>query len=384
MAEENKAKDTQVQAQESEGAAQIDLASSSKEDVGELSQWQLMVRRFMQSKLSVFGGIMIILLYLIVIFADFIAPYHWDDQYGDGIFAPPTRIRLQGGKLGIRGVKTVLNEETFSWDFVEDPDVYFPIKFFVRGWDYKLFGFIPGSVHLFGVEEPGRFYLWGADQLGRCVFSRVVRGGQISMSIGLVGTLMTLFLGSIIGTASGYMGGAADNLIQRGMELIQSIPQIPLWVALAGALPQNTPIIQRYFLISIILSLVQWMGLARQVRGKVMAYRSNDYTAAARAAGAGHWYIILNHMMPNAASHIIVVAALAIPGMIGAETSLSFLGLGIQPPLVSWGSLLRVAQNVTAVVLHPWELTPAIAVIVAVACFNFLGDGMRDAVDPYG
>jgi peptide/nickel transport system permease protein len=180
------------------------------------------------------------------------------------------------------------------------------------------------------------------------------------------------------------MGGAVDNLIQRGMELIQSIPQIPLWVALAGALPQNTPILQRYFLISIILSLVQWIGLARQVRGKVMAYRSNDYTSAARAAGAGHWYIIMNHMLPNAASHIIVVASLAIPGMIGAETSLSFLGLGIQPPLVSWGSLLRVAQNVTAVVLHPWELTPAIAVIIAVSCFNFLGDGMRDAVDPYG
>jgi peptide/nickel transport system permease protein len=188
----------------------------------------------------------------------------------------------------------------------------------------------------------------------------------------------------VIGTASGYLGGAADNLIQRGMELISSIPQIPLWAALAGALPQNMPIIQRFFLISIILSLIGWIGLARQVRGKVLSYRRADYTSAARAAGAGNMYIILNHMLPNAASHIIVVAAMAIPGMIGAETALSFLGLGIQPPDVSWGSLLRVAQNVTAVILHPWEMTPAIAVIVAVACFNFLGDGMRDAVDPYG
>lgn len=380
MAEEDKAQETPA----AETAEPIDLASASKEDVGELSQWQLMVRRFMQSKLSVFGGIVIVLLYLMVIFADFIAPYHYDDQRADGIFAPPTKIRFQNGWIGVYGVKTELNEETFAWDFVEDPNVFYPIKFFIRSWPYKLLGFIPTNVHLFGVEEPGIFYWWGADQLGRCVFSRTVRGGQISMSIGLVGTLMTLVLGSIIGTASGYLGGATDNLIQRTMELIQSIPQIPLWVALAGALPQNTPIIQRYFLISIILSLVSWMSLARQVRGKVMAYRSNDYTAAARAAGAGHWYIILNHMMPNAASHIIVVAALAIPGMIGAETSLSFLGLGIQPPLVSWGSLLRVAQNVTAVVLHPWELMPAIMVIVAVSCFNFLGDGMRDAVDPYG
>ena len=365
-------------------AQEMDLASEAKQDVGELSQWQLMVRRFMQSKLSVFGGIVVIILYIIVIFADFVAPYHWNDQNPDAIWAPPTKLRFRGGKLGVTGIKTVLNEDTFAWEFVEDPDVFYQIKLFAKGWEYKLFGFIPSQRHLFGVEEPGLVYLWGADKLGRCVFSRVIRGGQISMSIGLIGTLMTLVLGSIIGTTSGYMGGAVDNLIQRGMELISSIPQIPLWVALAGALPQNIPVIQRYFMITIILSLVNWMGLARQVRGKVMAYRSNDYTSAAQAAGAGHGYIILNHMLPNAASHIIVVASLAIPGMIGAETSLSFLGLGIQPPLVSWGSLLRVAQNVTAVLQHPWEMTPAIAVIVAVTCFNFLGDGMRDAVDPYG
>jgi peptide/nickel transport system permease protein len=343
-----------------------------------------MVRRFMQSKLSVFGGVVILLLYVIILFADFVAPYHFDDQYADGIFAPPTRLRFQNGRVGVYGVATVLNEDTFAWDFVEDPDSFYPIKFFIRGWEYKLLGLVETDVHLFGVEEPGRVYLWGADQLGRDVLSRVVRGGQISMTVGLVGIAMQLVLGSVIGTASGYLGGAADNLIQRGMELIASLPQIPLWAALAGALPQNMPVIQRFFLISIILSLVNWIGLARQVRGKVLAYREADYTAAARAAGAGDMYIILNHMLPNAASHIIVVAAMAIPGMIGAETALSFLGLGIQPPDVSWGSLLRVAQNVTAVILHPWEMMPAVAVIIAVACFNFLGDGMRDAVDPYG
>ena len=371
-------------AEETVQAEQIELESKAQEDVGELSQGQLMVRRFMQSKLSVFGGIAIVLIYLIIIFADFVAPYYYDQQFSDGIWAPPTQLRFQNGRIGVYASKTVLNEDTFGWEFVEDPTVFYPIQFFVKSWEYKLFGFIPSRLHVFGVDEPGIVYLWGADKLGRDMFSRVIRGGQISMTIGFLGTVISLVLGSIIGTASGYLGGGADNLIQRGMELISSFPQIPLWAALAGALPQNTPVMQRYFLITIILSFLGWIGLARQVRGKVMAYRANDYTAAARAAGAGHMYIILNHMLPNAASHIAVVAAMSIPGMIGAEVSLSFLGLGIQPPLVSWGSLLRIAQNVTAVIQHPWEMIPAVAVIVSVACFNFLSDGMRDAVDPYG
>jgi peptide/nickel transport system permease protein len=224
----------------------------------------------------------------------------------------------------------------------------------------------------------------GADQLGRDMFARILQGGRVSLTVGLLGVVITIVLGSIIGTASGYLGGAVDNLIQRTMELLAAFPRIPLWAALAGALPRDMTIIQRYFLITIILSLIGWIGLARQVRGKVMAYRNNDYTSAARAAGGSNMYVIMNHMLPNAASHIIVVAALSIPGMIGAETTLSFLGLGIQPPAVSWGSLLRIAQNVTAVLQHPWEMLPAIAVVISVAAFNFLGDGMRDAVDPYG
>lgn len=357
----------------------------AKEDIGELSQGQLMIRRFMQSKLSVFGGIVLIIIYLIVIFADFLAPYHYDDQYEDAVWAPPTKLRFRDGKVGVFGVKTALNPDTFAFEFKEDPNTFYPIRFFVHSWKYKLLWLFPTDVHLFGIDaEDTRIYLFGSDKLGRDVFSRVLQGGRISMTIGLVGILITLILGSVIGTISGFMGGWIDNLIQRLMEVIQSFPQIPLWAALAGALPQNMPVIQRFFLISIILSLIGWIGLARQVRGKVMAYRSADYTAAARAAGASNMYIVLRHMLPNASSHIIVVAAMAIPGMIGAETSLSFLGLGIQPPLVSWGSLLRVAQNVTAVLQHPWEMIPAVAVIIAVACFNFLGDGMRDAVDPYG
>ncbi len=371
--------------EETRTAAAIDLEAEAKKDISELSQAQLMVRRFMQSKLSVFGGVVIILLYLIVIFADFLAPYHFDDQFVDAVWTAPTRLRFQGGKVGVYGVKTVLNPDTFTYEFREDPNAFYPIELFVRGWNYKLLWLFPTNVHLFGLEtEDTRVFLFGSDKLGRDMFSRVLRGGQISMSVGLVGILLSLVLGSVIGTVSGYMGGVVDNLIQRVMELISSIPQIPLWAALAGALPQNTPVVERFFMISVILSLVGWIGLARQVRGKVMAYRAADYTSAARAAGAGSLYIVLKHMLPNASSHIIVVSAMSIPGMIGAETALSFLGLGIQPPLVSWGSLLRIAQNVTAVLLHPWEMIPAVAVIIAVACFNFLGDGMRDAVDPYG
>lgn len=362
----------------------IELAPETKKDVGELSQGQLMVRRFMQSKLSVFGGIVIILIYLIVILAEFFAPYHHNEQYTDKVWAPPTKPQFQGGRLGVFAMKTVLNNDTFTWEFVEDRETFIPLKFFVKGWEYRLFGLIPTNIHLFGVEEPGKVFLLGTDTIGRCVFSRIIIGSRISMTIGLVGIVMQLLLGSIIGTISGFMGGAVDNLIQRGTELLRSFPEIPLFAALAGALPRNMPIVQRFMLISVILSLIRWVGLAREVRGKVMAYRAADYTQAARAAGASTMHIVFNHMIPNAASHIIVVAALSIPAMVSAETALSFLGLGIQPPNVSWGLLLRVAQNVTAVLQHPWELTPVVAVIIAVTCFYFLGDGMRDAVDPYG
>ncbi len=355
-----------------------------KKDVGELSQGQLMVRRFMQSKLSVFGGIVIVLIYLVVIFAEFFAPYPHSEQYTDTVWAPPIKVHFKGIQPGVYAMKTVLNSETYTWEFVEDPNLFIPLQFFVRTWNYKLLGLIPTNIHLFGVAEPAKIFLLGTDTIGRCVFSRIIIGSRISMTIGLVGIVMQLILGSIIGTISGFMGGAVDNLIQRGTELLRSFPEIPLFAALAGALPRNMPVVQRFMLISVILSLVRWVGLAREVRGKVMAYRAADYTQAARAAGAGNMHIVFNHMIPNASSHIIVVATLSIPGMVGAETALSFLGLGIQPPDVSWGLLLRVAQNVTAVLQHPWELAPVVPVIVAVTCFYFLGDGMRDAVDPYG
>jgi peptide/nickel transport system permease protein len=269
---------------------------------------------------------------------------------------------------------------------VIDENVRLPLKFWVHGDPYKLLGLFPTDVHLFGIDLPQRLYLIGADSLGRDMFARALTGGQVSMTIGLVGVALSIFLGSVMGTASGYFGGFIDDAMQRMIEVIMSFPTVPLWAALAAALPplsgSFTPI-HRYFLITVILSLVNWTGLARQLRAKVLSYRGADFTQAALAAGASDWRIIFVHMLPNAASHIIVVAAMAIPAMILGETSLSFLGLGILPPSVSWGSLLRDAQQVPIILHAPWLLIPGVAVIITVLFFSFLGDGLRDAVDPY-
>jgi peptide/nickel transport system permease protein len=226
-------------------------------------------------------------------------------------------------------------------------------------------------------------FLLGTDRMGRDLLSRIIYGGRISMTVGLVGVFLSLVLGSILGTASGYWGGWVDNLIQRIVELLSAFPSIPLWMALAAALPPGWSSVQVYFGITIILSIISWGGLARQVRGKVLAYREQDFVMAAKAAGAGHWYIIVNHLLPGCYSHIIVIATLAIPGMILGETALSFLGLGIRPPMTSWGVLLEEAQRVTVLLHYPWLLFPAIPVLIVVIAFNFLGDAIRDAADPY-
>ena len=241
-------------------------------------------------------------------------------------------------------------------------------------------------MHLFDIDRPQRFYLWGADSLGRDMFARILIGGQISTTIGLIGVALSIIFGSILGTASGYWGGWIDDIMQRIIEVLSSFPSIPLWAALAAALPnisKDFTVLDRYLLITVVLSVLGWTGLARQLRAKVMSYRSSDFVQAALAAGSGDVRIIMVHMIPNAASHIIVTAALSIPGMILGETALSFLGLGIMPPAVSWGALLRDSQQVSTVINHPWILIPALAVIVTVSLFSFLGDGLRDAMDPY-
>jgi peptide/nickel transport system permease protein len=369
---------TKAVAIESSGAV-----AKKKEDVGQISQWTLMRRRFMENKLSVVGGIILILMYLMAVFAPFVMPYPSDQLDSNNQFAAPTPIYLVNGRPSVCGTTQTLDKATFTFVYAIDCTKAYPIQLFASGYSYNLLGLIPTDVHLFGVDQQAKLYVFGADGQGRDMLSRMIDGSRISLTIGLLGVAIAVVIGSILGTASGYLGGVADNLIQRFIELLMSMPTLPLWAAFAAALPHDMSVAQRYFWITIVLSLIQWTSLARQVRGKVLAYRTLDYTLAARLAGASDLRIILTHMLPNAISHIIVVAALAIPAAILGETALSFLGLGMLPPAVSWGVLLRDAQQLQVVEQHVWMLIPAVAVIVAVTCFNFLGDGLRDAADPY-
>jgi len=364
-------------------------AKKKTTDVGQISQWRLMARRFRQSKLSVVGGIVLIIMYFMAAFAGFISPYPYDLIDSNNKWAAPTAIHWQNGRPGICGVKQIVDATTFTFKYETDCTNLIPIKFFVHGYSYTTLG-IPSTLHLYGLDtsQPGtetaKLYIWGADLQGRDLWSRVWQGARVSMTIGLVGVGIATILGSILGTASGYFGGVIDNIMQRLIELISSIPTLPLWASLAAALPHDVSVVTRFFFITLVLSLITWTGLARQVRGKVMSYRAADYTSAARAAGGSHTRIIMTHMMPNAISHIIVVAALAIPGTILGETALSFLGLGMLPPAVSWGVLLRDAQQVSTVTTYPWLMIPGVAVVVCVLCYLLLGDGLRDAADPYG
>ncbi len=358
-------------------------------EIGQLSLWRLIGRRFFRNRLAVGGGALILCLYVMVIFAEFFTPYDHLISDEDFVTHPPQLPRFidAEGNFHLRpfvyGTTTSLDTHNLDWLHENDTEQIYPFKLFVKGVPYKLLGLIPAERHLYGVEAPGTAFLLGTDRLGRDMFSRIVFGGRISLTVGLVGVSVTIVLGSIMGTISGYFGGIVDTIIQRCIELLMSFPSIALWAALAAAMPPEITNIERFFLISIILSLLGWTSLARQIRAKMLAFREMEFTAAATAAGASHWRIILVHMLPNALSHIIVIATLAIPGMILAETALSFLGLGILPPAVSWGTLLQDAQTVGVVIKKPWLMLPGLFVIVSVLSFNFLGDGIRDAVDPF-
>jgi len=368
------------------------IVDESASTVGQMSQWELMRLRFRRNKLATIGTIGLIIMYILVFLGPFLAPNEYMTNNYDYTYGAPSKITFIGpdGRFSLQPylvpMTTKLNKETFKFEMVPDVKKKIPIKFFVKGDPITLFGVIKTDVHLFGVDKPYKIYLLGADKVGRDMFARLLVGGQISMTIGLVGVVLSIVFGTILGTISGYYMGFADDVIQRIIEVIQSFPTVPLWAALAAALPpisgSFTPL-HRYFLITVVLSLVNWTGLARQLRAKVMAYRNADFVLASLAAGASDWRVITQHMMPNAASHIIVTGALSIPGMILGETALSFLGLGIVPPMVSWGALMKDAQQVTVILEHPWLMIPGIAVIIAVLFFSFLGDGVRDAMEPY-
>ena len=362
---------------------------TAEERKANLSVRQLMVLRFRRSKLAVFGAIVLIIMYTSMIFAGFISPYTETTTHDKYVSAPPFWPKFidSEGQFHLRpfmyGITSTTDRATFKKVYVEDTSQMYPVYFFKAGLPYKLLGVIETDIHLFQVEEPGRIFLLGTDRNGRDQFSRIMYGSQVSLTIGLMGVMISLAIGSFLGVASGYYGGAIDNITQRTIEIIQSIPQIPLWLALAAAVPATWDPMQVYFGIIIVLSLVTWGGLARQVRGITLSLRESDFVTAARYTNCRTRRILSRHLLPNTYSHLLVIATLAIPGMILGETALSFLGLGIRPPMVSWGVLLNEAQQVRVLLQNPWLLSPIAFVLVTVVSYNFVGDGLRDAADPF-
>ena len=353
------------------------------------SQWQLIWRRFRRHRLAIAGGIVVITFYIVALFAEFIAPgvpTKYDVKYN---YVPPTRIHFtseDGFSLRpfVYGYRREIDKETLRRTYVPDRTSKHHIHFLVRGEKYKFWGLWEADLHLFGIKDSGApFFLLGTDRMGRDLLTRIIYGTRISMSIGLVGVISSFVLGVLIGGLSGYKGGIVDTGIQRLIEFVRSMPTIPLWMALSAALPPHWPPLRVYFGITIILSLIGWTSLARVVRSKFLSLREEDFVTAARLDGCKEARIIVRHMLPSFTSHMIAAMTLAIPDMVLAETSLSFLGLGLRPPVVSWGVLLQDAQNVRTVAHSPWLLFPGLAVVLTVLSFNFLGDGLRDAADPY-
>ena len=356
------------------------------EDYYVASQWRLMWRKLRSHKLAISAAAILAIFYITAMFCEFFSPYTVASRFSE-IYAPPQRIRFfadDGFHLRpfVYGWHRSRDPDTLRRLYAADKSNQHQLYFFVRGDPYKLWNIIPTDVHFFGTKD-GTVFLFGTDKLGRDLFSRNVYAARISLSVGLVGVALSFFLGVTLGGISGYYGGSVDNVIQRVIEFLISIPVLPFWMALSAALPPKWSPVYVYFGITTILSIVGWTGLARVVRGKLLELREEDFVTAAKVSGAPESRIIANHLLPSFLSYLIVSLTLSVPNMILGETSLSFLGLGIRPPAVSWGTLLEDSQHVRNVILYPWLFIPALFVIIVVLAFNFLGDGLRDAADPY-
>ena len=364
--------------------------SAAEERISVATQWQLMWWRFKKHRLAMASTVVVLLFYLVVIFADFLAYSNPLASEAQRSLLSPQRIHwFDEGRFSphVYGFTGMRDPNTFKRVYTPDVNKKIPVRFFVRGFEYRLFGLIPMNLHLIGVEgttPEESLFLLGTDEQGRDLWSRLMYGTQTSLIIGLVGVSLSLLLGVFLGGISGLYGGILDTVIQRVIEILRSIPTIPLWMGLAAALPNDWSVTQVYFAITIIISLIGWTELARVVRGRFLSLRQEDFVMAAELCGCGQMRIIFTHLVPSFLSHIIAATTLAVPAMIISETSLSFLGLGLRPPAISWGVLLQQAQNIQALAISPWLLIPSIPVTIVILAFNFMGDGLRDAADPYG
>lgn len=368
-------------------------ASTNDGSAGTLSPWALIRRRFAHHRLAVASLYLLAVLYALALGAEFFAPYPRQWRELTRAYCPPQlpQFSLAHG-LHVPAMRALVDPLTFKKSYVEDEGAPVELGFFVQGAPYVFWGIVRWDRHFFGVKNtadlrpdgrPVTFYFLGADKYGEDIFSRLIYGARISLSVGLVSIAVTFLLGVTIGGISGYVGGATDTLIQRGIEVINAFPQIPLWLAFGAVLPADWSPLSTYFAITLVLSLLGWTGLARVVRGKILSLREEDYAMAARLLGASHTRILFRHLLPGFSSHIIVVLTMSVPAMILGETSLSFLQLGLRPPIVSWGVMLQDCLNLQTVADYPWLLMPVVMIVLTVLGFNFLGDGLRDAADPY-
>ncbi len=351
------------------------------------SQWQMVWRKLRRHHLAVASGVILLLLYLSIFITEFLAPYALATRHTDHLFAPPQTIHFfhEGEFVGpfVYGYTYRLNMDNLKREYTPDPRKVNKLRFFCDGDSYRFWGMVEMDFHLVCPARNTEFFWLGTDRLGRDMFSRIMYGTRISLTVGLIGITISFVLGIVVGGLAGYYGGWTDAIVQRTIECIRSFPELPLWMALSAALPVDWSPIVIYFGITIILGLLDWTGLARSVRSKLLALREEDFCTAAVLMGAKPSRVIFRHLMPSFTSHLIASATLSIPGMILGETALSFLGLGLRPPITSWGVLLNEAQNINVVALYPWLMIPVLPVIVTVLAFNFLGDGLRDAADPY-